>query len=789
MRRMLVGVLVVGGLAAVHPAPAPATAPGTAVAAPPSRPCPTEATYAWCDRDLSSDRRAELFLRAMTFEEKTVLLGGQGMGAAPHTGGTYAIERLGLREVYFTDGPVGVRQGEATLMPVPQALAATFSPDLARRFGATVGTEARLKGNDVVYAPTTDILRTPQNGRTFESYGEDTFLQSRTGVEWIRGAQGEGVISSVKHYALNNQEGVGGVPPIGSVDGGRMLVDVNVDHRTMFETYLPPYEAAVKQARVGTVMCSYNRINGSYGCQNALTLQKILRQKWGFRGFTIADYGASKDTVRDLNRGLDFVPFQGVTDQSYRPELIQLAVLSGAVSRATLDAHVRRILRTFFAFGVFDRPAYADRPARIDKPAHRRVAREVATRAITLLRNQRDVLPLRPGVRRIAVIGPYADRQVYGGGSGSVVPERVVTVLDAVRRRAGRDVTVTYADGSDRAEAARLARAADVALVVTGDVQTEGHDKTCLGLSCTSDLINSNGVLFLQGSSCLQQACPLNGTDQEGLIETVAAANRDTVVVLQTGGPVVTPWRHRVAGLLQAWYPGQEGGTAVASVLFGDRDPGGRLPSTFPATTRQVPTAGDRRLYPGIALEVFYDEGVHVGYKWYDARGHRPAYPFGAGRSYTRFRYGPLTVRRAPGRNRVAVASMDVTNVGKRPGVAVPQLYVSKPGRPGLPEVRRQLAGYASVQVPRGRTVRVSFPLNERTFASWLGDRAGFRVVPGCYRFAAGSSSRSLPRTATVGRGTSCGSGALRLTGRTGDVRLPLPGVATASGTGPRVTR
>ncbi|WP_170286012.1 beta-glucosidase family protein [Nocardioides rubriscoriae] len=743
-----------------------------------TQPCPTQQSHPWCDRSLGPDRRAVLFQQAMTLEEEIRLLGGQGMGAAPHTGGTYAVPRLGLREVYLTDGPVGVRQGRATLMPIPMALAATFSPRHARRYGAVVGDEAKHKGNDVVYAPTVNLMRTPQNGRTFEGYGEDTFLVARTGVEWIRGAQAQGVIANVKHYAANNQEGFGGVPPLTSVEGGRMLVDVNIGYRPLYETYLPQFEAAVKQGHVGTIMCSYNRINGSYACQNSLTLQKILRTKWGFRGFTIADYGASKTTVNDLNRGLDFVPFQGVADQSYSPELISAAVASGLVTRATIDDHVRKILRTFFLHGVFDRPAYADDPSRIDKPTHRRVARDVEARAITLLKND-GVLPLRKDVRSIAVIGPYADRVPVGGGSGSVRAERTVTVLDALRRRAGRGVTVTYADGSDPAAAARLARAADVAVVVTGDVQTEGQDKGCLSLSCpTTDVVNSNGVLFLQGSSCLQQTCPLNGTDQDGLVATVAAANRRTVVVLETGGPVLTPFRGRVAALVEAWYPGQEGGTAIARMLYGDTDPGGRLPATFPASAGQVPTAGDRRLYPGVAEEVFYDEGIRVGYKWYDARGHRPAYPFGHGLSYTSFRYGPLTIRRAPGHNRVAVATMTVTNTGRRAGVAVPQLYVSKPRTARVDQVRRQLVGYASVDVPRGRTVRVSFPLDERSFASWVGDRAGFRVVRGCYRFAAGSSSRSLPSSATVGRGRSCGAGSLRLSGRTGDVRLPLPGVA-----------
>lgn len=736
-------------------------------------PCPTRTAHPWCDPSLDPDLRARRFQRAMTLEEEISLVGGQGMGAAPHTGGTYAIPRLGLREVYLTDGPVGVRQGSATAMPIPMALAATWSPELARLHGATVADEARRKGNDVVYAPTVNVLRTPMNGRTYESYGEDTFHLGRTGTGWIRGAQAQGVIATVKHYLANNQEGIGGVPPITSVDGSRMLVDVNVSYRAMRETYLPQFEAAVKQAHVGAVMCAYNRVNGSYACQNRLTLQTILRRQWGFEGTILSDYGASKDTVRDLNRGLDFVPYQGVTDQSYGPPLIRAALASGAVSRATLDGHVRRILRTLFAFGVFDREAYPNATGSIDRAAHQRAARAVEARAITLLKND-GVLPLRPGVRSVAVIGPYADRFVTGGGSGTVTAFDAVTALEGITRRAGDRVEVSYADGSDPAEAARLARAADVAVVVTGDVQTEGQDKDCLGLSCPADYVNSNGVLFLQGSSCLQEACPLNGTDQDGLVAAVAAAQPATVVVLETGGPVLTPWRHDVAAVVEAWYPGQAGGTALAEMLFGDADPGGRLPATFPASAGQVPTAGDPRLYPGVAEEVFYDEGIRVGYKWYDARGSRPAYEFGAGLSYTTFRYGRLSVRPARGRNQVAVATLRVTNTGRRAGVAVPQLYVSKPRRPGLTQVRRQLVGYASTSIPAGRSVLVSFPLNERTFASWVGSRAGWRTVAGCYRLAAGSSSRVLPRHADVARGRSCGPGAVRLTGR-GSTDLPLP--------------
>lgn len=788
---MVVALGVLAGLPAIVTIGAPAAVSTEAAlvaervpvarqtAAVPAKPCPTRKSHPWCNRSLGPDKRARLFVKAMTQDEKIRLVGGQGMGAAPHTGGTYAIPRLGLREIYFSDGPAGVRQGTATAMPIPMALAATFSPSHARAYGETVADEAKRKGNDVVYAPTVNILRTPQNGRTYEGYGEDPFVLARTGVEWIKGAQSTGVIANIKHYAANNQEGFGGVPPITSVDGGRMLVNVNVSYRALRETYLPQFEAAVKQGDVGTVMCAYNRVRASYACQNKLLLQTILRQQWGFKGFVLSDYGASKDTVRDMNRGLDFVPFQGVTDQSYGPELIRLALASGAVTTATLNQHVRLMLRTFFAFGVFDRRAYANDASTIDKRAHRKVALSVEERAITLLKND-GVLPLKKGVDTIAVIGPYADRFVTGGGSGTVSASNPVTALKGITKRAGKQVEVTYAHGANVDRAVALARAADVAILVVGDVQTEGQDKDCLGLNCAADYINSNGVLFLQGSTCLQESCPLNGEDQDGLIDAVAAAQPDTVVVLETGGPVLTPWRNRVAAVLEAWYPGQAGGTAIARVLFGDTDPGGRLPATFPATAGQIPTAGDRRRYPGVAEEVYYSEGLKVGYKWYDAKGLEPAYEFGAGLSYTSFRYGRLRVQRARAGgdpNVVATATMRVTNTGRRPGIAVPQLYVSKPDRKGLRQVSRQLVGYASTKIGVGRSVKVSFPLNQRTFASWAGKAGGWRTVPGCYTLGAGASSRSLERHVVLARGKKCDRGRQRL-GRRGDVDLPLPPVA-----------
>lgn len=292
-------------------------------------PCPTESAHSWCDRSLSPDQRALRFQQAMTQDEEITLVGGDANGANGHTGATYAIPRLGLRQVYFTDGPVGPRQGPATAMPIPMALAATFNPGLAYAYGNEVGTEAKAKGNDFVFGPTVNIMRTPQGGRTYEAYGEDTYLVAQTTVGWVNGVQAAGVIATTKHFVANNQEGQAGAPPLTAANGGRQVVNANVAERTLREVYFPQFEAAVKQAGTGAIMCSYNKVNGVYACENPHTLLQVLRQEWGFRGIILADYGASKDTAGNLNNGLDFVPDQGQVDQSYNPQLIQAALLSG----------------------------------------------------------------------------------------------------------------------------------------------------------------------------------------------------------------------------------------------------------------------------------------------------------------------------------------------------------------------------------------------------------------------------------------------------------------------------
>ena len=446
--------------------------------------------HPWCNTALTPDERAALLVGALTRDEKVGMLGGEdlqgvGGGEGTHTGTDRGVARVGLPPVYYSDGPVGVRSGKATAMPSPIGLAAAFDRSLARDHGAVIGDEVKHKGNDVVFAPTVNIMRTPLGGRTFESYGEDPYLMTRLGVEWLRGAQAQGVIGNVKHYAVNNQEGVGAsVPgaPVGvGVVGNRLTVDARVDERTLREVYLPHFEAAVKEAGVGSVMCSYNRINGAYACQNPRMLDQILRREWGFKGYVLADYGAAKDTRESLLAGLDFDPFPAVT---YSPALVN-AALAGGVPESVLDQRVTKILRTLFAYGFFDRAAYRDDPGAIDRADHATRAERIARAGTVLLKNEAGALPLDRGkLRSVAVIGPDADRYKSGGGSSNVTPYQSTTPLQGIRAAAGSGVAVNYDDGSDGARAARVAGAADVAVVVVADTYSEGADKPCLGLNC-----------------------------------------------------------------------------------------------------------------------------------------------------------------------------------------------------------------------------------------------------------------------------------------------------------------
>jgi beta-glucosidase len=695
--------------------------------------------HPWCDTTLTPETRAGLLLGAMTQEEKVGLLGGDDIGGVAggdhtHTGTQRGIPRLDVPTVLYSDGPVGPRQGRSTGLPIPLALAATFDPGLARVHGGIAAGEAKAKGNDVIFGPTMNIMRTPLAGRTFEAYGEDPYLAGRMAVDWVKGAQATGVIADVKHFAANNQEGVdpsggqvGSQTPIGAgIEGNRMLEDSVVDERTLREVYLPQFEAAIKEAHPGTVMCSYNRLNGQYACENQHLLQSILRQDWGFDGYVLADYGAAHNPIASFNNGLDFEPFPPA---AYQPLELDVVLATGLGSTATLDEHVRAMLTTWFRFGLFDRDTYRDDDAQIDKAANAEASERIAEQAMTLLRNQDGVLPLDASkLRSVAVIGKPATTFVTGGGSGAVSPFNFTSVLDGIRKRAGDRVDVTYSDGTSASAAVAAAKAADVAIVDVADEYKEGADRACLTLEC-----------------------PRTHGNQDVLIRQVAAANPKTIVLLQTGGPNLMPWRGDVAGIVQAWYAGAQGGSAVANVLFGDADPGGRLPVTFADSESQLPTAGDRAKYPGVGLRVQYKEGVLVGYRWYDAKRLEPAFPFGFGLSYTTFAIRDLRVVPQPDGATVSVA---VTNSGSRAGTAVPQLYLGLPQpSPSIVQPPAQLRGFEKLALKPGETRRATFAVDRRALSYWDTAAGDWRVAPGCVDVMVGASSRDVAQRGVLAAG------------------------------------
>nr|WP_260408393.1 beta-glucosidase [Planomonospora venezuelensis] len=611
-----------------------------------------------------------------------------------------AVPRLGIPELRMHDGPHGVSDVEGvTAFPAPITLAATWDPALARRFGAALGAEARGKGVNVHLAPAVDILRVPQSGRVWESFGEDPHLTSALAAQEVRGIRSRHVIPTVKHYVGNNQE------------TDRMLVDARIDERTLREIYYPPFEAAV-EAGAGAVMCAYNRVNGAYACENRRTLTEDLKESMGFTGWVMSDWLATRSGQKAARAGLD----QAMPDDPLFSANLRLGLAAGTFPRARLDDMARRVLTPMIADGLFE-TRYGSPGREVRTAAHTALAREIAVSGTTLLKNRDGLLPLPKNTGSIAVIGTAAhdDVRITSAGSGRVLPPYVVTPYEGVEDRSGGAVTYTPGDGDGAAglrAAADAAREADVAVVVVGLVTEEGKDRKDLRLPGNMD----------------------------ELVETVAAANPDTVVVLTSPAQVLMPWAGKVKAVVSSFLGGQELGNALAAVLFGDADPGGRLPMTVARRASDYP-AGTRRQFPGVGLRQVYSEGLRVGYRHFDATGTEPLFPFGHGLSYTAFSYRGLSVSGSTVR-------VTVRNTGSRPGVAVPQLYLQFPGGAGEPP--RQLRGFAKVRLAPGEAATVTFRLPERAFQIWRGGR--WTTVPGRYTVHVGASSRDLPLRGTIRR-------------------------------------
>jgi beta-glucosidase len=718
----------------------------------PAASCAQSAPQAWRDTSLAPEARAEALVRAMTHAEKLQLVHGLFPPRAtpapadmiPSAGYVPGIPRLGIPTLRESDASLGVanqveqRKGDvATALPSGLATAATFDIAMARAGGAMIGAEARAKTFNVLLAGGVNLTRDAWNGRNFEYLGEDPLLAGYMAGAAIDGVQSNHIVSTVKHFILNSQE------------TGRAVLNARIDATALRESDLLAFELAIKTGKPGSVMCAYNRIEGDYACESAAMLTGVLRGDWRYTGWVMSDWGAVHSTVKAATAGLDQESGQELDSAIFfAPEKFDAAIKAGQITEARLDEMVKRILTGVIASGLYDHPT-PGKAQPIDYAAHAQVAQRVAEAGMVLLRNQQDLLPLAKTAKKIVLIGGHADVGVLSGGGSSQVRSvggapveipltsgaassfaritwHASSPLQAIRAKAPQ-AQVTYVDGRDPAAAAEAARTADLAIVFATQWTTEAQDVDSLALP----------------------------DNQDALIAAVAKANAKTVVVLETGGPVLMPWLDQVPAVLQAWYPGQRGGEAIASILFGDVNPSGRLPISFPKNADQLPrpkpvvpaglnanAASDAGAGDGSALpswDVTYREGANVGYRWYAAQGTQPLFPFGYGLSYTSFAF---TDARFAGGAKPGV-TFTIRNQGKRAGAVVPQLYVTGP-QGGAP----RLAAWKRQWLKPGETVQVTLAADARALARWKDGR--WMIARGRYRLALGQDAASATTVQTL---------------------------------------
>ncbi len=670
---------------------------------------PQDPCAAWMDTNLDPGARAQALVAAMTLEQKI----GQTHGhASPDDFRVVlGIEELCIPALTVTNGPAGVGSGPeplgnvpATALPSPLLLASTWDPNMAEKYGNVQGAEMRAIGRNLLEAPDVDLARVPLNGRTFEAYGEDPWLVSRIAVANIRAIQSHNIIAMVKHYTVNNQE------------TERSTIDVQVSERALRELYLPPFEAAVREAEVGSVMGAYNSVNGAFSCENEEILTNILKNEWEFRGFVQSDFFGMKSTVESANAGMDLE----MPTPIFYGEALLTAVMDGAVPEARVDDMLLRRYGEMFRFGLFDHEPMTS-PIPVDE--HAIIAREIGAAGSVLLRNEARLLPLDANQSMtIALLGPWANQAATGGGGSSIVnPIRAITPVEAITARlAGTDIELRIDPDADPETAAQTASNADVAVVVVGNYETEGVDRQNLSLP----------------------------NEQDALIAAIASANPKTIVFIHAGSPILMPWVNDVAAIVEGWYPGGEDGEITASILFGDVYPSGKLPITLPAAELDGPANIPER-YPGVAGKVYYDEELKVGYRWYQTQGITPLFSFGFGLSYTTFTVDHLTVTTPtvqPGDP--VILQVRLTNTGDREGAEVVQAYVVYPAELGEPP--RQLRAFQKVTLQPGESQSVMLTLNPRALAIWDTEADGWIVNPGIYRVLVGTSSADTPLEAII---------------------------------------
>jgi beta-glucosidase len=712
-------------------------------------PVPADAPYK--NAGLPVDQRVSDLLSRMTLDEKVSMLAGSGWMES------MSVPRLGIPAIKMADGPMGVRSWlgssaitsatnapvkiESTSFPSGVCMAATWDTALVQKEGKAIGQEVKALGRDMILGPTVNINRQPLWGRNFEGYGEDPYLSGKLGVAYIRGVQGEGVIPSVKHFAANNEE------------FERHRINETISERALHEIYLPAFKAAVQEGGVWNVMSAYQLVNGAHMAENMPLLRDVLQGEFGFQGFVVSDWGSTYSTAPTVNAGMALEMPGGDAAKNWMarpetarsgngdlwlvPDKVMAEIKAGHITEAQISDNVSRILRVIIGSGLFDHPHAGG--GEVDTPEQQAIALQGATEGIVLLKNEGALLPLDvTKVHSIAVIGPNAGVARTGGGGSSLVrPKNAVTPLDAIEAKAG-DIPARYALGvgmegedpahdtpearaSDLQKAVDAASHADVAVVIVGRYnknEGEGFDVKTMDLPA----------------------------GQDELIEAVERANPHTVVVLNTGDPVsMSRWLDKTPALLDMWYGGQEGGQALAAVLFGAANPSGKLPVSLPKRYEDNPTYGH---YPGENLQVEYAEGIYVGYRYYDTKKVDPAFPFGYGLSYTTFQYDnmgatPHLTYNGKTPTLGVVVDVSVQNTGARAGAEVVQLYV-KQSKPKIDRPVHELKGFQRVEVQPGETKWIHFRLDRSAFSYWDPTTKAWTTEPGEYEIQVGASSRDI---------------------------------------------
>ncbi len=702
-------------------------------------------THPWSNSSLSADERAAMVVKAMTIEEKISLLHGTGMvGLSPmsplaiHSNGgagyVPGIPRLGIPAIQMSDAAYGVRSsGEngrySTALPADVAGAASWDVEAGYEYGALIGRELRAQGYNMSLGGGVNLTREPRNGRTFEYLGEDPILAGKMVGSVMKGLQAQHVLGDIKHYALNDQE------------SGRNAVNIHIDQRAARESDLLAFEIGLEESDAAAVMCSYNRFDGDYACENKYLLTDVLKKDWNFKGFVITDWGGAHSVAKASAAGMDHEEPGWI----FYGDDLKKAVESGKVPATELDDHVHRMLRAMFATGVIDDPPQR---SAVDVVKGFDVAQKIAEQSTVLLKNDHAQLPLDAHkIHSIAVIGPHADvGMISGGGSAQVDPPGGNAImppgkgqthwleemwfptspLKSIRAKVP-GAKVQFDSGADPAAAAGLAKASDVAVVFAYQWESEGMDLDSLSLPHR----------------------------QDELIARVAAANPHTIVVVESGGPVTMPWVDQVSAILEAWFAGSRGAEALANLIFGDVNPSAKLPITFPKSEADLPhptvvkppkatTDADRqgwkRIAAGLpAFQVTYDEGVKVGYKWYDAENKPVLFPFGYGLSYTTYSYSNLKV--TPGKN--PSVSFTVTNTGGRAGAEVAEVYASLPAAAAEPPKR--LVGFSKVKLNAGESKEIAVAVDAKYLSIFNVEHNEWQLLPGDYGFMVGGSSQSLP--------------------------------------------